>query len=126
MATPFPALCPTQREFTPGQYPTRRFNAINGAGRTRIYGTAAFDATLNLQYVLSDAGLAELLECWHEARGGFDELLLPAEIYAGFSADVEAQFQDYLVWRWADVPQVSSLAPGRSSVRVSLIGTLDD
>lgn len=126
MPTPFPELCPTQRDFTPGEYPTRRFTAINGAGRTRIYGNAAFDATLNLTFVVKDPELAMLLDCWHAAQGSFDELLLPAEIYAGFSADVEAQFQDYLVWRWASVPQVSSLAPGRSSVQVSLIGTLDD
>ena len=126
MTTPFPSLCPTRRVFTPGQYPTRRFTAINGAGRTRIYGNAAFDATLQIEYVLSDEELAQLLECWHDARGGFDELDLPTEMYVGYSADVQAQFQDYLTWRWADVPQVESLLPGRSRVQVNLIGTLDD
>ena len=44
-----------------GQYPTRRFTAINGAGRTRIYGIAAFDATMALEFVLADPELAVLL-----------------------------------------------------------------
>jgi hypothetical protein len=126
MTTAFPDLCPTRRDFVPGQYPTRRFTAINGAGRTRIYGNAAFDATLTLEFLLDDSGLALLLKCWHDARGGYDELELPDEIYIGFSADVQAQFQDYLTWRWAEAPQVTSLAPERTRVRVSLIGTLDD
>ena len=126
MPVPFPEICSTQRQFTPGEYPTRRFTAINGAGRTRIYGSAAFDAALDLTFVLKDSELADLLECWNAAKGSYDELLLPAEVYAGVSGDVAAQFQDYLVWRFSGVPQVSSLAPGRSNVRVSLIGTLDD
>ena len=126
MSTAFPSLCPTARSFTPGQYPTRRFTAINGAGRTRVYGTAAFDATLALTFVLADEELAVLLECYHDAKGGFEQLTLPESIYQGYSVDVQAQFQSYLTWRWANVPQVESLLPGRSRVQVNLIGTLDD
>lgn len=126
MATAFPSLCPTTRAFTPGQYPTRRFTAINGAGRTRIYGTAAFDATMALEFVLADPELAVLLECYHTSQGGFGQLTLPPSIYQGFSVDVQAQFKPYLTWRWASVPQVESLLPGRSRVQVNLIGTLDD
>ena len=126
MATAFPSICPSARTFTPGQYPTRRFTAINGAGRTRIYGNAAFDATLSLEFVLGDPELALLLECYHSAQGGFGQLTLPNSIYQGFSVDVLAQIRPYLIWRWAEVPQVESLLPGRSRVQVNLIGTLDD
>ena len=52
MATAFPALCPTRRDFTPGDYPVKRFTAINGAGTTRIYGDSAFDAQLRLEFWL--------------------------------------------------------------------------
>ena len=57
MSTAYPSLCPTaSRSWTPGVagYPTRRFNAINGPQQTRLYGSKAFDATLALEYVLSD------------------------------------------------------------------------
>lgn len=126
MATPYPSLCPTRRAWTPGEYPTRRFTAINGAGTTRLYGSRAFDATLNLEYLLSDAELAELLECYNDARGTFDDLELPAETFVGLSADVQAEIPEYLTWRWADTPQIESVAAGRSRVRVNLVGTLDD
>ena len=126
MSTAYPSLCPTRRSWTPGQFPTRRFNAINGAGKTRLYGSRAFDATLALEYLLSDSELAQLLACYTAARGPYDQLELPEETFVGLSADVQAEIPDYLTWRWSDTPTVESVAPGRSRVRVQLIGTLDD
>ena len=105
---------------------TRRFAAINGAGTTRLYGTAAFDATLRLEYLLSDDELALLLKCYNDARGTFDELELPPETFIGLSVEVQAEIPDYLTWRWEDTPQIESISPGRSRVRVNLVGTLDD
>lgn len=122
----FPALCPTRRTFTPGEYPTRRFTAINGAGRTRLFGSRAFDATLELEYVLNDEDLAALLSCYHEARGSFDELVLDSAVLGGIGDSVRAEIPDYLTWRWESMPTVNSLLPGRSRVRVKLIATLDD
>jgi len=126
MATAFPSLCPTKRDFAPGKYPTRRFTAINGAGSTRIYGDSAFDATLSLQFLADDDGLADILECWHTAKGPYGQLTLPTQIYDGFGPQVKAQFRTYLTWRWAERPSVESLLNGRFRVNVNLIGTLDD
>ena len=126
MKVPYPSICATRRTWTPGEYPTRRFTAVNGAGTTRLYGSRAFDATLALEYLLSDAELADLLECYNTARGTFGDLELPPETFIGLSADVQAEIPEYLTWRWADTPQIDSVAPGRSRVRVNLVGTLDD
>ena len=122
----FPAFCPIRRTYTPGQYPTRRFNAINGAGRTRLYGSRAFDATLDLEYLLTDADLTTLLESYHNAKGSFTSFALPAAALQGIGPTVQAQIPSYLSWRWAETPIVDSLLPGRSRVRVKLIATLDD
>ena len=122
----FPDLCPTRRQFTPGEYPTRRFTAINGAGRTRLYGSRAFDATLDLEYLLNDDDLATLLEFYHDSRGAFNVITLGASVYQGMSPTLQAQIPNYLSWRWAETPVVSSLLPGRSRVRVKLVATLDD
>lgn len=126
MATPYPVLCATRRAWSPGEYPTRRFAAINGAGTTRLYGNRSFNANLQLEYLLDDVELAALLECYNNARGTFDELTLPNETFIGMSADVRAEIPDYLTWRWEDRPQIESVASGRSRVRVTLVGTLDD
>lgn len=90
-----------------------------------MYGSRGYDATLSLEYLLVDADLEELLHCYNAARGEFDELDLPAEVFVGLSPGVQAEIPDYLTWRWADTPQIDSVAPGRSRVRVNLVGTLD-
>ena len=126
MTTAYPSLCPTRRSWTPGQFPTKRFTAINGAGKTRLYGSKAFDSKLSLEYLLDDSELAELLACYTAARGPYDQLTLPPETFIGFSPQVLAEIPDYLTWRWSDTPTVESVSPGRTRVRVNLVGTLDD
>ena len=125
MTTPFPALCPSSRSFVPAQYPVRRFTAINGAGTSRIYGSRGFDATLSLSFLLQDNQLAELLECWNDAFGTFDELTLPFNVMQGMSNEVQGEIPEYLTWRWASAPQVESVLNGVSRVQVNLIGNLD-
>lgn len=125
MTVPFPAICPTQRSYTPGEYPTKKFTAINGSSNTRLYGNSAFDATLSLSFLLNDADMAKLLESWHESRGGFEVLDLPPAVFGGVSATLQAQIPSYLQWRWAQMPSVESLLPNRSRVQVQLIATLD-
>jgi hypothetical protein len=125
MTVSFPALCPSRRSFTPGKYPTKRFASISGAGSTRLYGSKAFDATLELEFAITDADLANILKSWHDSKGGAYVLTLPAMIFEGIERTTQEQIPDYLNWRWAEMPSVESLFPGRSRVRVQLIATLD-
>lgn len=122
----FPSLCPVRRTLTPGNYATKRFTAVSGAGRTRLYGSKAFDATLNLEYLLNDNELSTLLASYHSSRGSYRSLVLDPEVFAGIDPVVLAQIPSYLSWRWADTPVVDSLLPGRSRVQVNLVATLDD
>ena len=91
-----------------------------------MYGSAAFDATLNLEYLLNDNELSELLASYHTSRGSYRSLVLDPEVFAGIDPVVLAQIPSYLSWRWADTPVVDSLLPGRSRVQVNLVATLDD
>ena len=126
MATAFPALCPSRRSYQPGNYPTKRFTAINGVGVTRIYGNKAFDASLSLEFVVTDAELEDVLECWNDAKGQYDTLTLPSNLFAGISDSAKAELvPDYLQWRWASKPQVESLLGGRSRVRTQFVANLD-
>jgi hypothetical protein len=125
MTVPFPALCPSQRTLTPGKYPTKRFAAISGAGSTRLYGSKAFDATLELEFMVSNTDLAAILKSWHDSKGGAYTLELPSKIFDGTEVNTQDQIPSYLNWKWAEMPTVESLFPGRSRVRVQLIATLD-
>lgn len=125
MSVSFPALEPTRRTFTPGQYPTKKFDSISGASTTRLYGSRAFDAQLNMDFVTSDADTISLLNSWHASKGGAYTMTLPNSVFSGATADLTAEIPSYLNWRWAEMPSVESLFPGRSRVQVRLVATLD-
>ena len=125
MAVNFPALCPTRRNWTPGEFPVRRFTAINGAGVSRVYGSRAFDMVLQLEFLLLDDQLTELIICWNNANGTFGALNLPANLFEGLSLDVKDELPTHLTWRWAETPQIESQLNGTSRVIVNLIGNLD-
>ena len=120
----FPTLSPTRRRFTPGEYPIKRFDSISGAGVTRLYGSKAFNATLDLEFLLDDTGTAAVLQSWHDSMGGAKVLTLPTELFEGMNGP-EGQIPNYLNWRWAQVPSVQSIVPGRSRIQASLVATLD-
>jgi hypothetical protein len=125
MTVNFPTLAPTSRNYTAGEFPTKRFNSISGAGTTRLYGSKAYNVSLSLEFVLSDTDLASVLSCYDQAKGSAYGLTLPSTIFDGMSSDVQNQIPDHVTWRWDATPQVESLFPDRSRVRVSLLGTLD-
>lgn len=125
MSVNFPELCPTRRTYTPGEYATKRFSAINGASNTRLYGSKAFDAGLSMSFLLNDNDMASLLDSWHASKGGFYTLDLPDSVFAGVSSVLQTQIPSYLQWRWAEMPSVESVLPNRSRVQVQLIATLD-
>ena len=128
MTTSFAALStcgPTKRSFTPGVYPTKRFTAISGAGSTRLYGSKAADARLQLSFLLDDDDTCSILKCWDDAKGDYDTLELPDEFFAGAGSSLDCGIPAYLNWRWADPPSVESVLPGRSRVQINLIATLD-
>jgi len=125
MSVNFPEICPTRRTYTPGEYATKVFTAINGASNTRLYGSKAFNAKLNMSFLLDDADMASLLNSWHESKGGYYTLNLPASVFAGVSSILQTQIPSYLQWRWAEMPSVESVMPNRSRVQVQLLATLD-
>ncbi len=128
MSTSFAPLetCgPSSRTFTPGVYATKRFTSINGAGVTRLYGSKAFDAQLQMSFLLNDADTSAFLKCFDDAKGDYDTVILPDEFYAGANSVLDSAIPSYLNWKWAEAPQVESLLPGRSRVQAKFTATLD-
>ena len=125
MTVNFPPIAPTSRQYDVGEFPTKRFDSISGAGITRLYGSKAFNASLTLEFVLPDVDTALILDCYNQARGDSDVLNLPSEIFNGMSAALKSQIPAHLSWRWGESPKIQSLFPDQSRLRVQLIGTLD-
>ncbi len=120
------ATCgPTKRTFNPGNYATKRYTSISGAGTTRLYGSKGFDASLQLSFMLDDEDTCKVMQCWHDAKGTYDTLILPEEFFAGSNNLLDCGVPDYLNWRWAEAPSVESVLPNRSRVQINLVATLD-
>lgn len=130
MATNFPAYKPVSRTFTPAKFPTKRFASINGAGTTRLYGSKAFDAKLDLEFTLDDTAVEAIIKCWNDAYGSYDSLNVPEEIFSGMNTalyDSVASDLSHLKWRWDEggPPTIQGLSPSLSRVSVRLIATLE-
>ena len=125
MTADFPALCPTSRSYTAGQYPTKKFGSLNGASVVRLYGSKPYDAEMNLTFVTDGNGTKALIDSWNASLGGFEALNVPSSVFEGAGAELDSAIPSYLNWRWAETPSIESLLPGRSRVQVKLIATLD-
>ena len=118
----FPEISPVRRSFTQGRFPTKRFSAMNGSSFTRLYGNRLTEATLDLEFLVSDLQMAEITDCYRRSEGAYKPVQLADATFDGLSENV---FPDYLNWHWVEAPSVSSVQPDLSRVTVKLIGLLE-
>ena len=118
----FPTLTPTGREFTPGNFPVKTFNAQSGAEVRILYGSQRVNATLNLSYSnVSDASAESFLTDYAAQLGTFHTFILPSDVFTGWSGSASAlDAPPGAKWRYAAEPQIRAVRPGISSVTVSL------
>lgn len=122
----FPALAPTSRNFNPGDYPIRQFRSQSGAEVRILYGDSRTGMTLELSYDnISDANAELFLQHYSDTKGTYDTFTLPDEAKTGWSGSSGAiDVSGVNAWRYAEPPAVTAIRPGRSSVRVQLVGVL--
>lgn len=121
----FPNICPTSRKFTAAQFPTRRFNSISGAGTTRLYGSKAFDAKLDMQFMVNDDTAESIFDCWYGGYGTYQAVTLPDDVVSGDSDLLDAMVPDYLEWHWEKEPTIETIHSGLSRVTVNLVAHLE-
>lgn len=124
-----PALIPSARTLVPGQYPVRRFQAINGAATRRLYGKLDYDYFLDLTYGneagLTDVQTESIWSVWQDAYGHTDPVTLPSQVFAGMAAALPAQISGHVTWYFDEQPpQIEPTVPGRSRITVRLRGRL--
>ena len=123
---PFPVLRPTSRDFKPGNYPIKAYNAQSGAEVRILYGDTRSKMELTLGYDnISDAQAEQFLTHYDETKGTYNTFAINSTTKTGWSGTSNAIDSGNINrWRYAVSPQVTSVRPGRSSVRVNLVGVL--
>lgn len=115
--------------FTAPEFPVRSNTSLSGVVSRRLFGNRGSKSELSLSFDnVADAVAAEIFNAWNEGRGEFDALTVPAEVFAGAGPDLVTYLTeggDELVWHFASAPQLERVAPGISSVRVTLEATRD-
>ena len=121
----FPNLCPKSRKYTAAQFPTKRYTSISGAGTTRLYGSKATDAKLDLQFMVNDVDAESILDCWYNGYGTYQAVTLPDGVVSGDGDLLDAMVPDYLEWHWEKQPTIETIHSGLSRVTVNLVAHLE-
>jgi len=115
----FPALIPSSRVFTPGEYPATAFSGFSGAQNRVRHSNVFLAAQLRLTFL----GLtqSEMLDIWNHyngRRGEFRSFALPAEVvsYGSITNYVPTNY----LWRYAGPGSVEDLPCGGHNVSLTL------
>ena len=122
----FPTLQPTSRDFSPGDWPIKRYNSQSGAEVRILYGSRRTNAKLSLGYDnITDANAQLFLDDYAAQYGTLRTFTLPSAArtgWGGSSSSIDAPTS--AAWRYEDEPQVRAVRPGRSSVTVNLVAVI--
>ena len=122
----FPTLSPTSRDFSPGDWPVKRYNAQSGAEVRILYGTQRTNAKMSLGYDnISDASAQLFLDDYLAQIGTLRTFSLPSAVrtgWSGTSSSIDAPAGTK--WRYESEPAVRAVRPGRSSVTVNLVAVI--
>jgi hypothetical protein len=117
--TTFPALTPSSRVFTPGEYPATAFSGYSGA-QNRVRHSNVFLAS-QLRLTFKAASEADMLAIWRHyssTQGNYESFLLPDEALSGVS------IADYVPstyrWIYAGPGSVEDLPCGGHNISLTL------
>jgi hypothetical protein len=122
---PYPTLRPSDRNYTPGDWGIKKFNAASGAEIRLRYGDKRFGAKFALQYKnVPDANAALFLEHYNETLGTYRKFTLPTQVLAGWNGTNYIPNTSEMQFRYEGPPEVQSVRPGVSTVSVTLLGVV--
>ena len=126
---PFPDyIMPTGRTYKPGKLPETAFEARNGAVSFVQYGQNFVNAELTLDFAnINDGSALEILDHYERVLGDDFVIFDNNAGFQGMNAQLAGRLQNgrgLLRWRYSDAPQITSVYPGISSVRVQFVGVL--
>jgi len=126
----FPSITPTSRNFKPGTYPQKQYRSLSGVAIKRTFGNQPYGAVLQLEYAnVSDATVVTLIDHYRTQTAANRRFQVSSNVTAGMSATLAARANasvDNLRWEYAQPPEISSVHPGVSTVRIDLAGEIRD
>lgn len=122
----FPTLRPTSREFSPGDWPVKRYSSQSGAEVRILYGSRRTNAKLSLGYEnVTDANAQLFLDDYAAQYGTLRTFALPDAAKTGWSGSTGSiDAPTSAAWRYEGEPQLRAVRPGRSSVTVNLVAVI--
>ena len=121
----YPTLSPSSRNYDPGNWAVKNYNAMSGAEVRIRYGDKRFNAKLSLQYQnISDTAADDFLAHYDEQLGTYKAFTLPSEVLAGWTGSNYIPNQSVMKFRYSGSPKVQSVRPGVSTVSIELTGVI--
>jgi len=117
--TTFPALVPSSRTLTPGEYPATAFSGYSGAQNRVRHSNVFLAAQLRLSFLgLTQAQMLDIWNHYNGRRGEFRSFPLPAEVvsYGSITDYVPGTY----LWRYAGPGSVEDLPCGGHNVSLTL------
>jgi len=75
MATQFPDLSPSGRQYTAAEWPTNSLDSQSGTTTRRLWGDEPARASLTLTFAnIADDATASIMQCHYDAKGACDEI----------------------------------------------------
>lgn len=131
MTVNFPSIEPTSRSFSAPTWPTTSSVSQSGVTTRRLWGSRPSNARLSLTFAnINDANTSAILNAYHLAKGSSVDLSLPAPLFNGASETLKNWLNTSstgagMTWHFSDEPpSVESVAPGRSTVQLTLVAEL--
>ena len=123
MAT-FPALTPTTRIFSPGNYPQIYQQSIGGTGAGFRRGALSIGKTLTLtfEYVL-EADVNAIKAHYFDSYGTYDIFNVSSTVWSGYVVPPVDLNGNYF-WRYAGTIAVDTGSPLRYNVNVQLVSVV--
>ncbi len=117
-------ISPSGRSYSAGNYPSKAYQAQDGAEVRILYGNKRVGASLQLVYSnITDTSAQLFLDHYDQMKGTFEQFTLSGKVVtSGWSGSPDGlNAPEGTSWRYAGAPQLQSIYPGRSSVTVDLV-----
>ena len=127
---PYPPLTPSSRSISVGDYPIKKYKAMDGVEVRILYGSQDSGAVMQLTYQnITDELASDFVRHFRSTKGTFEQFPVAQEVYNGWDGDTtvgpDQIFRgEKARWRYDGPPTIANVRPGISTVQISLVTAL--